>query len=206
MDRDAILGEVDRFFTDKLRQHGPTPRGVDWNTAEAQELRFAELLRIVDRPGPFSILDYGCGYGPMAAYLGDRPATYVGYDLSAAMVEQARATYGQSPTRRFTADATQLVPADYVVASGIFNMKQATPTADWQAIVEETIDAFDRLAVRGFAFNLLSSHCDRRRPDLFYADPLYWFDRCRQRHARRVALLHDYTPWEFTLLVRKDVG
>jgi len=41
------------------------------------------------------------------------------------------------------------------------------------------------------------------RPDLHYADPCVLFDRCKRRHSPRVALLHDYGLWEFTILVRK---
>ncbi len=208
MTHDGILSTVDAFFTAKLAAFGPTHRGVDWNSADGQEMRFAELLRVVDDPGrPFSLLDYGCGYGPLAPYL-DRhgfAADYRGFDVSAAMVAQARDLH---PGRPFTAAAGELVPADYVVASGLFNVKQDTPADAWQAYMADVVDAFDRLSVRGFAFNALTlySDADRRRADLYYADPLFWFDRCKRRYARRVALLHDYYPWEFTLVVRKDVG
>ena len=59
---------------------------------------------------------------------------------------------------------------------------------------------------RGFAFNLLTSYSDvdRRRPDLYYADPLAYFDHCKRTFSRNVALLHDYGEWEFTILVRLD--
>jgi hypothetical protein len=59
------------------------------------------------------------------------------------------------------------------------------------------------LSRRGFAFNMLTGYADadRMRPDLYYADPHAVFDRCR-RFSRRVALLHDYPLYEFTMLVR----
>ena len=65
-----------------------------------------------------------------------------------------------------------------------------------------------KLSRTGFAFNALSlySDPDRRRPDLYYADPLYWFDHCKRRYCRFVALLHDYPLYEFTILVRKKEG
>jgi hypothetical protein len=60
------------------------------------------------------------------------------------------------------------------------------------------------LARRGFAFNALTSYADseKKRADLYYADPGYWFDFCKRGHSRRVTLLHDYPLYEFTLLVR----
>jgi hypothetical protein len=94
------------------------------------------------------------------------------------------------------------------VASGIFNVKLDTPEETWREYVLETLERLSRLASRGFAFNVLSLYSDpeRRRPDLFYADPLFLFDHCKTRFAREVALLHDYPLYEFTLLVRKTKG
>ena len=46
------------------------------------------------------------------------------------------------------------------------------------------------------------SDADKQRDDLFYADPLRVFDICKQRFSPRVALLHDYPLYEFTIIVR----
>jgi hypothetical protein len=76
---------------------------------------------------------------------------------------------------------------------------------EWRAYVLETIGSLDALSTRGFAFNMLSTYSDpeKRRDDLFYADPCEMFDLCKRRFATRVALLHDYRLFEFTVLVRK---
>ena len=49
------------------------------------------------------------------------------------------------------------------------------------------------------------SDADRmsQRPDLFFGDPLFFFDYCKRNFARNVALLHDYDLYDFTILVRK---
>ena len=66
------------------------------------------------------------------------------------------------------------------------------------------LDAMAQASTRGFAFNMLStfSDPDRRRPDLYYADPRVVFGACKERYSERVALLHDYPLWEFTTIVR----
>ena len=53
-------------------------------------------------------------------------------------------------------------------------------------------------------FNALTSYsdADKRRDDLYYADPLHWFDYCKRKHSRFVTLLHYYPLYEFTVLVR----
>ena len=61
----AILETVGHYYTEKLRAFGATPRGVDWNSADSQTLRFDRLLQVLDNDGDASINDYGCGYGAL---------------------------------------------------------------------------------------------------------------------------------------------
>jgi SAM-dependent methyltransferase len=210
MSFEHILGRVDEFFTGKIGEFGPTHRGVDWNSRESQELRFEQVMKIVRDPAAdFSLIDYGCGYGALVEYLDRRGlrAQYTGFDVSAAMIEQARKLSIGDGRRAFTTSESELAPADYVVATGIFNKKMDIPDEQWQTYMEEIVDRFDHLALKGFAFDVLTLYSDveRRRPDLHYADPLYWFDRCKRKYAKHVALLHDYPLWEFTILVRKQI-
>ena len=202
----SILDRTRRYYEGRLREHGTVPRGVDWNSAESQALRFDQLARLLDGTPDASVLDYGCGYGALAPYLRERGHTgaYVGFDVSPAMVEAARLTVAGLPACSVTADRASLAPADVVVASGIFNVRMDVPEADWRVFVHDTLDDLASLARTGFAFNVLSLHSDpdRRRPDLYYADPCELFEACCERFSPRVALLHDYPLYEFTVLVR----
>jgi SAM-dependent methyltransferase len=207
MSREAILGQVNAFFAAKLREHGPGHRGMDWNSRESQYLRFEQLMRLVNTAEDFSLIDYGCGSGALLDFLGDRKANlrYIGFDICEAMIAEAKRLHPVNEHCSFTTRMSELSAADYVVASGIFNIKQQTPQDQWQTYVEQTVDEMNRLANRGFAFNLLTSYSDaeKRRSDLYYGDPLFWFDLCKRRYSPRVALLHDYPAWEFTILVRQ---
>jgi SAM-dependent methyltransferase len=206
--RDPVLGPVERYYSAKVGEHGAVPAGVDWNGAESQELRFRELLRICPPNGPFSINDIGCGYGALVRVLRAQSQEFVyrGFDISPAMVAQARETLGETDRWSFTDRQDELVPVDYSVASGIFNVKLDAKDDDWGRYVSETLDRLDSLSTRGFSFNMLTSYSDpdRMRSDLYYANPGDVFDQCKQRYSRHVALLHDYGLWEFTVLVRKD--
>ncbi len=201
-----ILQEVAAYYTGKLRDHGPTAKGVDWNSAESQTLRFEQLLKVCDSRAPFFINDYGCGYGALVGHLESRGLTvrYAGYDISAAMVAQARALHAGRPWCEFFTDETQLTPADFSVASGIFNVKLGSSDDQWKTYMLRLVDRLAFLSRRGFAFNALTTYADadRMRRDLFYADPLFWFDHCKRRYSRQVSLLHDYPLYEFTILVR----
>ncbi len=83
----ALLEHVNEYYTRKMLEHGPTPQGVDWNSAQSQETRFVQLLKVVDWSTPPVLGDFGCGYGALLDYLKARhvACTYRGYDISDAM-------------------------------------------------------------------------------------------------------------------------
>ena len=201
-----ILETVARYYSEKLRQFGPVAAGVDWKTFESQQLRFEKLLELIDGRNRFSILDYGCGYGALVDFLqaAGRDFDYTGFDISADMIARANELHGD-PRCRFTADSAALSQVDYTVASGIFNVKLTHSEEAWRAYILETLHRLDSVSGRGFSFNMLTiySDVDRRRGDLFYGDPGFYFDYCKRHLSPRVALLHDYPLFEFTILVRK---
>ena len=180
---------------------------MDWSSGESQALRFAQILRLDATLAGRSIVDYGCGYGALLDYLGTdgRTWTYTGYDVSETMVARARALHDLQGGAKFTTALDEIGPADYAVASGIFNVKLHHTIDDWQQYIGSVLDDLHRLGTLGFAFNMLTSYSEpeRRRPDLYYADPTAVFDDCKRRFSSRVALLHDYPLYEFTILVRK---
>lgn len=204
----SILERVADYYTDKVRRHGETPLGVDWNSAASQRVRFDQLLAIVPAGAEeYSVVDYGCGYGALVDVLDEsgRPFRYMGYDVSREMVERARHLHPESFCR-FTTELAELEPGDFAVASGVLNVKLDTPVGEWRAYVVDTLGELDRLSTKGFAFNALTSYSDPEymRDDLFYADPSWLFDLCKRRFSSQIALLHDYGLYEFTILVRKD--
>jgi len=204
---DVLRDQARDYYDAKLRSHGPTPAGVDWNSPESQELRFSQLASLWKHDPEATLLDYGCGYGALAPYIRDHGhrGPYVGFDVSEAMAGAARVHLAGLDHCRVTTDRADLQPVDFAVASGVLNVKQGASDDAWAAYVWSTIADLAALGVRGFAFNALTSYSDpeKRRPDLFYADPLQLFDRCKREYSRFVTLLHDYPLYEFTIVVRK---
>ena len=131
-------------------------------------------------------------------------ARYRGFDVSAAMLEYARRAHEDAPRVVFTDREDELEPVDFTVASGIFNVRLHVTDEDWREYVEATLEKLAALSTRGFAFNMLTSYsdADKMRPDLYYGDPRWFFDHCKRRYSRNVALLHDYGLYEFTMIVR----
>jgi methyltransferase family protein len=206
---DPILPHVGGYYGSKFEEHGPTPAGVDWNSAASQEVRFGQLLRVRDdRAASFSLNDFGCGYGALVPYLEShgRPDSYCGFDIVDQMLAQARADNVDRPWVRFVASAEDLPVSDYTVASGVFNVKLHVDDESWNDYVLATLAELAAVSRLGFAFNMLTTYSDpeRMRDDLYYADPCFFFDHCKRTYSRNVGLLHDYDLYEFTMVVRNN--
>jgi SAM-dependent methyltransferase len=201
-----MLAAVAAYYTSKLAEHGASARGVDWNGAQSHECRHRQFLRLLEGSPEASIIDLGCGFGDFLRFVrreGYR-GHFAGYDIAAAMIEKARALHGETELQQWGIGAEPRQPADFAIASGIFNVKGEVAEEIWACHVLRTIDVLARSSRRGFAFNVLSlsSDVERRRGDLYYADPAAMFTHCLSHYGRSVALLQDYGLYEFTLIVR----
>ncbi|OGM02424.1 hypothetical protein A2115_03100 [Candidatus Woesebacteria bacterium GWA1_41_8] len=201
-----ILDGVGAYYTQKILEHGPTHCGVDWNSPQSQVLRFDQLLKVVGPERECSIIDYGCGYGALAGYIRAEGyvGPYLGYDISEEMINQALKQQSELPNCTFTTDLKALGFADYIVASGIFSVKQGVPDEEWLTYVTDTIKEIAEHSRKGFSFNMLTAYADWTRPDLFYGDPRFFIDHCIRNYSRHVAMLHNYGLYEFTILVSAD--
>jgi SAM-dependent methyltransferase len=201
---DHALDAVGKLYTQGLSEHGVASKAVGWKDEESQLLRFEQLARVLDDEGPVTVNDWGCGYGAMFGFLdrrlGRRLGRYVGYDISAEMIEAARS--GIADERATFVLGSKVEPADYSFVSGTFNVKFETPEEEWRAWVEDRVRELAAASTRGLAFNLLSTYVDWQEDHLFYADPRHFFDFCKRELSPRVALLHDYPLYEWTILVR----
>ena len=211
MDLTDALRKSREYFLDKITTHGPVPQGVDFNGPAAQSVRFDQLVRIVEPARPFSLIDYGCGYGALLPYLGGRgwDFEYWGYDELDAMVAAARREFGDSEHVHFTTELPSVPRCEYLIAGSIFNIKFDVEADTWREHTLGVLRKMDSMCTRGMAFDILTSYSDpdrmALRPDLYFADPLFYFDFCKRSFGPNVALLHDYGLYDFTILVRKQV-
>lgn len=206
---EAMIKSAADYYSGKVERYGPTPRGVDWNSAESQALRFRQLLRVCESNQSFSLNDYGCGYGALLHFLREHssPCEYYGFDASDRMLREAEAFCSGISGAIFVNDKSQLQRRDFTVASGIFNVRGEAPASQWQEYVLATIDELDSVSSKGFSFNMLTSYSDpdKMRGDLFYGDPCFFFDYVKRKLSKNVYLLHDYGLYEFTVGVRKEM-
>jgi SAM-dependent methyltransferase len=211
MSLDKALQTYKDYFNKKIETYGARPEGVDYNGLQAQQVRFEQLIKIIDPSRPFRIIDYGCGYGALFDFLYDKKwqFEYYGFDMLEKMVIAGRESHRQFANARFHHLESEAMPADYLIASSIFNNKFEATEAEWQDLVVQTLKRMNNLCTKGFSFDMLTKYSDvdrmAQRPDLFFGDPLFFFDLCKRNFSRNVALLHDYGLYDFTILVRKDM-
>lgn len=207
MEFSQIKQNVEKYYTSKIDSYGISPKGVDWNSVESQELRFKQLLKICNLNSHFTINDLGCGYGAMFEYMlkNNLNFQYFGYDLSQSMIDKANKLFPNYNNATFKLGET-LQQADYTIASGIFNVRQNETDKKWLEYIIHTIQFMNKNSSKAFSFNVLTKYSDKEymRDYLYYADPCYLFDYCKRNFSRNVALLHDYDLYEFTIIVRKE--
>ncbi len=206
-----LLDKINQYYTEKLKQHGSSPLGVDWNGIDSQRLRFNQVCKILEKEDKsFSVTDLGCGYGALLEFLEEsyEDFTYFGVDISSAMIEAAKQRYQDKKNVEFTTAFCQNIKTDYVVASGVFNVKLENKDDDWIQYITSILDVMDNSSIKGFSFNCLTSYSDKEkmRQYLYYADPCFLFDFCKKRYSKYVSLIHDYQLYEFAILVRKDIS
>ena len=202
-----IIESVAAYYGEKIAAHGATPRGVDWNGEQSQVLRFEQLSQVFSAESQaFSLLDFGCGYGAMYTYLKALypQLSYTGFDINSEMLAEARKLDTKAEAG-WISSIQQDAKFDYVVASGVFNVKLKHSDPNWFAYICETLNHINSIAIKGFSFNVLTAYSDAEycKDYLYYAEPAKIFDYCMTHYSKKVALLHDYPLYEFTVLVRK---
>lgn len=203
--------EIVDFYSDRIKTFGNSSKGVGWKDDNAQEIRFNQLLKVVQNKTEFSINDFGCGAGQLYNYMlvqGYNSFRYYGYDMLDDMLQSAQNNIipDAAVILAKIESASEMNSSDYSVASGTFNVKGQSSNEDWLSYILSTLSLMSERSRKGFAFNLLTKYSDAEfmQDHLYYADPLFLFDYCKRNFSKNIALLHDYFQYDFTIIVRKE--
>lgn len=204
----GIRTRVRAHYSKAIERHGPTPLGADWSSAASQYLRFLQLLKICDFNRPFSLNDFGCGYGALLDYLALRHPgariVYNGIDLSPSMIAAATKRWAGRPHMTFRVASRCTKMADYGTASGVFNVRLGQPVDAWEAYVEQILCNLRDHSRIGFAVNFMLPHDNTpTEPELYRSPMRRWLTFCRKELGVSVRPLTGYGLREFTLLARK---
>ena len=128
---DKLISDIGKYYSNKIHEHGATPRGIDWKDESSQIIRFDQLCQLLPHGAKISVNDLGCGYGALLDYLvniNQKHIEYYGYDISSEMVKTAKSLSSQvdrNLDHMFMQinNANDMKVSQYTLASGIFNVK-----------------------------------------------------------------------------------
>lgn len=147
--------KIAHYHRKRYRQFGTDrARTLGWRDKYSQISRFEALCRGLTLDGS-SLLDIGCGYGDLLAFIefnNLRPQSYIGIDQQKQFISEARKRDFRTQSEFVCGDFSTLVlpRSDYVFASGSLNYQSANPNH-----TIEMIEKMYRAAERGCVFNLL---------------------------------------------------
>ena len=133
---------------------------------------------------------------------------YRGLDISEEMIEVARE---QHPDVSFEvqdiiADPLKEESVDYIVMNGVLTEKQNMSQEVMVEFAQSIIRAAFKASSKGVAFNVMSSHVDWTRDDLFHwpLDEMVAF--LVKDCSRHVRIHMDYGLYEYSVHVKKEPG
>jgi SAM-dependent methyltransferase len=200
----ADLKAIRDHYESELTRSEYGAQRVGWRDESAQSSRFECIVRLFDGYEISSVSDLGCGRGDFLKYLRDRGwfGSYVGTDISHKMIAEAASRFKHDTKAEFMMSD---VPrrADYLVASGIFNVSLDSETQMWRAYCEELIRRMWESAEQGIVFNMLStdSNMERRKSSLSYSNPSEVLEFVRRELSTTVRLDQSYGQFDFTIAV-----
>jgi len=207
------IDKIENLYSDNLRQYGTTSKSVGWKDYKEQLLRFNKLCQVFQnaykqKDLSISMNDFGCGYGAMFQFVDNlkyvKIDKYYGYDISKTMLKAAAEVIGKYRGVSLIHSDSVLHPADYTFVSGTFNVKFEAHDSEWTKFIISNLDNIAQKSKKGFSFNLLSTYVDWKEDHLFYGDPLYFFNHCKNNYSPYVSLIHDYPLYEWTISVNMD--
>lgn len=192
--QDVIVQHYEKCF----EEYGDSYKGVDWPNEQDALTRYGVMLDVVKQK-PASILDFGCGLGHLYQYILNNKINviYYGYDLSQTFVNVCKNKFTTIPFY-----SCNPLSADYVIANGVFTEKCTLGYESMVSHFSKTVKkAFD-LARIGLAFNVMSTHVDWERDDLFHVSMDWMADFViKVLGTRNFVMRNDYGLYEYTTYV-----
>lgn len=202
-----IESELKKYYVDKSISNVNAKR-VGWKNEMAQEIRFEQLFRSFKLVDGDSITDLGCGLGDLYQYLikinQEINLIYFGVDLLEEMIFEAKKRHINASFEQIDT-ISSMKNSDYIVASGIFNLKHNALEDEWLEYIHETISIMYNKSNKGVSFNCLTLFCDKEfiREELYYCDPIKLFEFCMKNISNNVSIYHDYKQFDFTISITK---
>ena len=197
---------IEKYYREKIIRYGANAKGVDWNDASSQKLRFEIQLKVAN-PYLFEgcrILDFGCGYGEFIDSLRvlNLNFVYTGYDLVKLSLEQGRLRYGELEKLNFVEILHPDMEFDFLFASGVFNVFFGNLNEWLYDHVKNTLKIMSSHS-QYLILNFLKPNPSRHSTKLFFPSVEQIKDILPEK-CRILEVCDNYNLWEWTVLIERS--
>lgn len=193
-----------------LEKYGDSHLGVDWPNQQDAEVRYQVMLEIIKKETQtnISLLDFGCGTSHLYEYILHKEIDnieYAGLDLSKKFVNLSEKKFPH--IKYYCLDILEehvnLPDFDYIVLNGVFTEKRDLSFDEMFSYFKRVLILLFHKAKIGIAFNVMSSHVEWERNDLFHLplDTLVAF--LIRELTRDFIIRNDYGLYEYTTYLYK---
>ena len=182
--------KISNHYKKCLKEHGDSHQGHDWPNYKDMLKRYKIMSELFRDRKNISVLDLGCGTGMFLDFMksekliGENEITYEGADISEDHINIASNKFAENKFYKIDV-MTEPLPKEFFETF----IKNIWPQVN-----------------HGIAFNVMSSHVDYERGDLFHLphDALAGF--ITKNLSRNYIIRNDYGLYEYTTHVFKDIN
>jgi len=196
---------IQRYET-RLKEYGYDPQTLGWGKHSKQEVRFSVLGSLALALPKSSVLDIGCGFANLFAFLklNGWKGNYTGVDIVPGLINEAKKNnpdlkllIGDITNNEFSLDKH-----DFVIASGVMNT--ALPSGENEFHIKNMLEHMFKLANKAVCADFMTTNVDFQQPGSWHTDPC-WVLKEALAITPRVSLRNDYMPYEFSLFLYKEI-
>ncbi len=205
---DRGYSSIVSHYESLLEKYGDSHLGVDWPNQADAFTRYQVMLDVIRESDSsrIKLLDFGCGASHLYDYILANKIShidYAGLDISEKFITLSQKKHPQ--ISYYCLDILQtsvpLPTFDYIVMNGVFTEKQGLSQDEMWGYFTEVILKVFNLAQTGIAFNVMSSHVDWERNDLFHLPMDKLANFLVRKVSRDFIIRNDYRLYEYTTYV-----
>jgi len=208
---EEISKKLKEHYARCYSEYGATGKGVDWGDKDwAADIRQHKMLEVVRHPRQTSVsmLDVGCGYGSLADVIRKEnlDIQYTGIDIVSEMIEYAKKRHHSFKFISGDIFSLNEPKYDYVVCNGILTQKLDASTLLMNQYAQDLIRRMYDLCRVGIAFNIMNTHVNFQKDNLYYRNPIEMIGWCASELTPRIRLDCAYKLWyEYTVYLYKEI-
>ena len=202
--------DIVSHYEECLKKFGDSHKGVDWPEKKDVETRYDVMLELIksDDKSKVSLLDFGCGASHLYEYIIRKKndnIEYSGLDISKDFIRLSKEKY---PLLSYYCmdilDVENEIDCfDYTIMNGVFTEKRGLSFDEMYAYFKSVIAEIFSITNVGIAFNVMSSHVDWEREDLFHLPMDVLSEFLVKEISRNFVIRNDYGLYEYTVYVYK---